>query len=184
MSHYLGSWGDLEDVERDYQVDLKDELAGGEMLIAWYGSGDYSGGSFVFYRKFDGTYWVDECHHCSCNGVEGGWSPCEVQPEELLEQAGDESWNSQYDADDDLRAALSEVLEDILCPDPRSREVLRILKNAEVQRAVNKSTTPEQRAGILQHAKDLLAEQYPDVTVRWVDTISGSSFLTVRPAVH
>jgi hypothetical protein len=184
VSLYLGSWSDLEDVERDYQKDLKEELRGGEMLIAWYGSGSYCGGSFVFFRKSDGTYWMDECHHCSCNGVEGSWGPTQVQLAELLERAHDDGWNGEYEAAEDLRAALSDVLEELLCPDERTKEVYRILKNADVQRCCTSAVTPPERCRILDHARDILAEQYPDVSLEWVTTVSGTAYLRVSRTVH
>lgn len=50
----------------------------GQILYAYYLYEDYSGYAYVLYRDEDGALWEVEGSHCSCNGLEGQWSPGEV----------------------------------------------------------------------------------------------------------
>ena len=69
---FLGNWSCVEDVVRDFKGG--NELKEAEVLLASYGNGSYCGRAFVLYRK-DGELFEVDGDHCSCNGLEGQWSP-------------------------------------------------------------------------------------------------------------
>src|SRR6266404_5169486 len=130
----------------------------------------------------------------------------EVKPEELVQDANDPSYESSYEGADDMRVALSEALEDILCPDPRSQEVRRILKNAGIQRVIHcpmvqeKSKNARGQAIVaqvpdhkargrlmdeeLRRAVELLDEHYPDIRLGWFESPGGSGYLTIKKEVQ
>jgi hypothetical protein len=81
---YLENFSSPKDITDNYGVD-ESELAGAEVLLAWYGYGSYCGDSFVLFRK-DGKLWEVNGSHCSCYGLEGQWSPEETSPEALLKR--------------------------------------------------------------------------------------------------
>ena len=54
-----------------------------EVLYACYEQEDYQGSAFVLYCE-NGKLYEVHGSHCSCNGLEGQWSPEEVTLEELL----------------------------------------------------------------------------------------------------
>lgn len=60
-------------------IDLKDE----EVLIASYGGRSYEGDAIVLFSR-DGKYYEAHGSHCSCNGLEGQWSPEETSMEALI----------------------------------------------------------------------------------------------------
>ena len=56
-----------------------------EIIVAWYGYGDYHGSAIVVYRdKRDGKLYEVNGWHCSCYQLEGQWKPEEVVVKELL----------------------------------------------------------------------------------------------------
>jgi hypothetical protein len=85
MKKYFNGFECVDDVKAsfadqdgDYKavlnsVDLKDE----EVLFASYGGGDYDGDAFVVFVR-DGKLYEVHGSHCSCNGLEGQWSPEET----------------------------------------------------------------------------------------------------------
>lgn len=95
---FFGSWSDLEGmiegwcnywwVNKDKgavdpeRAEIAKDLEGAEVLFAAYGGRGYEGSAFVLYRK-DGKLYEVNGSHCSCNGLEGQWSPEETNLESL-----------------------------------------------------------------------------------------------------
>jgi hypothetical protein len=87
MSKYFGNFNNAEDIRSAFSA--KDESAGDvelkedEVLLASYGGRSYEGAAIVIFVR-DGKYY--ECHgsHCSCNGLEGQWSPEETSMDALI----------------------------------------------------------------------------------------------------
>jgi hypothetical protein len=68
----------------------------GKILYARYDyEDDYSGYAVVLYLDPDGELWENEGSHCSCNGLEGQWSPGLVTAEYVLKR-GTETEPSGY----------------------------------------------------------------------------------------
>jgi len=78
---FIENFKNVQDVADSYAIPVED-LQGLNILIAWYGYGDYCGASFVLYEK-DGKLYEVNASHCSCNGLEGSWSPEETSWEAL-----------------------------------------------------------------------------------------------------
>lgn len=78
---YIANFKDIEDVIREYHAPA-DALTGANVLLAWYGYGDYDGSSFVLFEK-DGKLFEVNGSHCSCNGLEDQWEPEETSWEAL-----------------------------------------------------------------------------------------------------
>lgn len=74
---FLTNFADVEDIVREYGGSAAADLAGAEVLLAWYGYGSYCGSSFVLYEK-DGKLYEVNGSHCSCMGLEGQWEPEET----------------------------------------------------------------------------------------------------------
>ena len=81
MSVYIGLFDSVGDVISNYKAP-EDSLEGAIVYGAWYEYEDYSGNSFVLFEK-DGKLWEVNGSHCSCNGLEGQWSPEETTWEVL-----------------------------------------------------------------------------------------------------
>jgi hypothetical protein len=90
MSKYFGNFGSVEDVKScfsskddNYEPANDVELKEDEVLLASYGGRQYEGAAIVIFVR-GGKYY--ECHgsHCSCNGLEGQWSPEETTMDALI----------------------------------------------------------------------------------------------------
>lgn len=103
---YFGCWSCNEDVAHDFQVEVKDL---GNVLMAWYGQGDYEGGAFVLFEA-DGKLYEVHGSHCSCYGLEGQWDPEETNVEALTHVLNEGYQFSYYDDGDAARAALEQFL--------------------------------------------------------------------------
>ena len=69
------------------------------VVLYWdYTYEDYSGDAVVIYVQ-DGKFYMVDAGHCSCYGLEEGWSPEEVSPEMLrhlaVEGRGKQAWGAQ-----------------------------------------------------------------------------------------
>jgi len=85
---YFGSW-DGEGYERmksdfsDYSysthshVEIPDFPPPEAILLASYGGASYEGDALVLFER-DGKLYEVSGSHCSCNGLEDQWTPCEV----------------------------------------------------------------------------------------------------------
>lgn len=81
MKAYFDGFRDQEDVLE--QFNASDEYKNVNIVYAWYNYEDYSGSAFVLFKKGRKLYEVHESH-CSCNGLEEGWSPEETTVDQLL----------------------------------------------------------------------------------------------------
>lgn len=97
----------VDDIIANYDAP-KDALDGAEVLLAWYGYGDYDGASFVLYRK-DGKLWEVNGGHCSCYGLEGQWDPEETTVEALRKRPWSEYSTGEADARDALQSILGSL---------------------------------------------------------------------------
>lgn len=71
------NWGsDAPRVIEDFPTD-------DEILFASYAPGCYCGDATVVFQR-DGKFYMAEGSHCSCYGLEGQWSPSEIDPAQLL----------------------------------------------------------------------------------------------------
>jgi len=73
---YVENFTDREDIINNYHAP-DDALKGAKIYLAWYGYGNYDGQSLVIFEK-DGQLYEVNGSHCSCNGLEGQWSPEET----------------------------------------------------------------------------------------------------------
>lgn len=72
MTVYEGLFGSREDLEREFQVKLPEDV---EILYAIYEEPyDYSWDAYVVFKQGD-KYGFVSGGHCSCNGLEGQWEP-------------------------------------------------------------------------------------------------------------
>jgi hypothetical protein len=92
---YFNNWSNPEDIQKDFldcgDWDKGKRLEGfptdEEILFASYETGNYEGDALVLFMR-DGKVYQNEASHCSCYGLEDGWHPSEVLPEQLLKQRG------------------------------------------------------------------------------------------------
>lgn len=87
---YFGDWGSKDELLDAYSISAR-ELEGATMLFAWYSYANYSGSSFVLFEK-DGVPWIDTSGHCSCNGLEGSWSPQKLTWATLAKMIESDRW--------------------------------------------------------------------------------------------
>lgn len=87
---YFGSWDNHEDMKNSwsdheynsktqkYEYQVPQEFpTDDEILFASYGGASYEGDASVVFRR-DGKLFEAHGSHCSCNGLEGMWSPEET----------------------------------------------------------------------------------------------------------
>lgn len=106
MSAYLQEFKNKEDIEKEYEVKLPDDI---EILLAWYGYGSYCGDSFVLFRQNGKLYEVN-ASHCSCNGLEGQWEPEETSIAALEKR----NFYNEYDGYDEANQQLKKIIEEII----------------------------------------------------------------------
>ena len=78
----LSGWVSIKDIEDSF--DAPGALKGCQVLYADYETEDYEGSAQVVYIGPDGELYEATGSHCSCNGLEGQWSPGRVTIESLL----------------------------------------------------------------------------------------------------
>lgn len=79
---FLGLFKNVGDVVSAF--DIKDEdVSDLFILFAWYEYESYDGSAFVLFEQGGKLYEVNG-GHCSCNGLEGQWSPEETTAEAVL----------------------------------------------------------------------------------------------------
>ncbi len=98
---YLGKFTSWEDVVNSFSKDVPEP---DEVLFAKYTYEDYSGFASVLYPKGN-KYYLNECSHCSCYGLEGQWNPEEYETKEVLLAALTKA-SAWYTYKDEMLAAL------------------------------------------------------------------------------
>jgi hypothetical protein len=88
------------------------ELQDIEVLLASYGTANYSGDAFVLYRKGGKLYEVHGSH-CSCYGLEGQWGPEETTIESLRHRLSEGRLGSDDYSDNVFKDELAEVLDQL-----------------------------------------------------------------------
>jgi hypothetical protein len=78
---YLDGLESKQDIADQFEIDMS-ELEGCHILFAVYKNESYEGSALVIYSK-DGKLYEATGSHCSCNGLEGQWSPEETSIEAL-----------------------------------------------------------------------------------------------------
>ena len=78
---YSGNFSGKEDLASSFQIDPAD-LESCRILFAAYHNEDYEGYAMVIFSKEGKLYEVNGSH-CSCNGLEGQWSPEETSIDAL-----------------------------------------------------------------------------------------------------
>jgi hypothetical protein len=76
VSRFIQEFKTVEDIIQQFEAPA-DALKEAEILLAWYGYGDWCGSALVLYLK-DGKLFEVNASHCSCNGLEGQWEPQET----------------------------------------------------------------------------------------------------------
>jgi hypothetical protein len=79
---FSGLFESTADVIREFHAPI-DALDGSELLFAWYEYEDYSGDTFVLFRK-DGELYEVNGGHCSCYGLEDQWEPTRTTKDAIL----------------------------------------------------------------------------------------------------
>jgi hypothetical protein len=106
---YLGNWSDAAGMFKDFE-EKPQEI---EVIFAVYWYQDYEGSAFVLYRD-GGKLFTVQGGHCSCNGLEGQWSPVEVTRESLLlEIEKGNLGRDRYDDEGNFADKLLEVLKQL-----------------------------------------------------------------------
>lgn len=94
MLPYIENFRDENQVLKEFCVE-EDVLDNAEILLAWYGLGDYEGEALVIFKR-EGTLFEVNGSHCSCFGLEGQWEPEETSWGALAMRKFDRSlsgWN-------------------------------------------------------------------------------------------
>ncbi len=78
---YKGNFKNKKDVKLEFRCSDK-EIVDANILLAWYGYGDYDGSAFVLFERDDKLYEVNG-GHCSCYGLEDQWVPEETSVDAL-----------------------------------------------------------------------------------------------------
>ena len=112
---YLDNFKNKQDVleafsDRDSNSFI--DLSKCNILFAYYGYEDYSGLSFVLYEQ-DGKLYEVNGSHCSCNGLEGQWSPEEVTIEQLQHRLTEGSLGKNYSDEEIFSIPLSKVIHNL-----------------------------------------------------------------------
>lgn len=79
---FLHNFSNVHGVIKEFNL-KGDELTGATILLAAYGTDNYSGSAFVLFKKDNKLYEVNG-GHCSCYGLEDQWSPEETTKDSLL----------------------------------------------------------------------------------------------------
>lgn len=104
---YFGEFVDREDVINAFgEKDNQEFPTEDELLIASYETPDYEGYAFVLYTR-DGKLYEVNASHCSCFGLEDGWSPEETSWKALLMRRV--GYNYDQSVADEIRRLATEA---------------------------------------------------------------------------
>jgi hypothetical protein len=84
MDQYFDIFTCTEDIIRDFEAP-SDALVNATVIAAIYTQESYEGCAMVVFRK-EGKLYEVHGSHCSCNGLEGQWSPEETTMEALMDR--------------------------------------------------------------------------------------------------
>ncbi|MDE2101752.1 MAG: hypothetical protein KGL39_31185 [Patescibacteria group bacterium] len=105
MSAYLENFSDRKSIEDAYQCEIPAEA---EILLAWYGYGDYCGSSLVIFRRNGELYEVNG-GHCSCTGLEDQWEPEKTTTAALRTR----EFYDHYDGVNEAKRQLNELCDSL-----------------------------------------------------------------------
>ena len=105
---YIEVFNNNQDIIDKYQAPAN-ALDGANVLLAWYGYGDYCGSSLVIYEK-DGQLYEVNGGHCSCNGLEGQWEPEETSWQSLSMRNLKGEYGGSVEAHNELQRLVKEHL--------------------------------------------------------------------------
>lgn len=91
---------------------VKKDLEGATVYVAWYGTAPYEGSAFVLYEK-DGKLYEVHASHCSCYGLEDKWDPEETTWAALKLRFSQNDWtlpSESYDEGNIAKAELYKVI--------------------------------------------------------------------------
>lgn len=121
---YLNDWSNFNDMIGDFGLKPEDERVQGiEVLLASYGTENYTGDAFVLFRK-DGKLFEVNGSHCSCFGLseldysgtaETQWKPEETSVEALRVRLKSDSFGGEdgYGSGNRFRDELATVLDNL-----------------------------------------------------------------------
>ena len=104
---YFENFKTIADVHEQFSI-TSEQVQDAQILYAYYGSGSYCGAATVLFQR-DGTLYEVTASHCSCDGLEGEWTPAEVTWEQLAMRPD----HHAYFEDDEggrAQAALNELI--------------------------------------------------------------------------
>lgn len=102
---YFGLFYDAADVICQFEADEK-ALDNADVLFAAYEQECYEGSATVVFRR-DGKLYENHGGHCSCDGLEGQWSPEETTVEAFVMREPYRGLSS--DAEDAWKEMLNEL---------------------------------------------------------------------------
>lgn len=106
---YIEEFKSNEEIIEQYQI-AAETLDGANILLAWYGYGDYCGSSLVIYEKYGLLYEVN-ASHCSCSGLEGQWDPEETSWAALAMRKLDHIGSSGCEGGNIAQAELQKLID-------------------------------------------------------------------------
>jgi len=108
MGVYITEFSGPEDIAGQYRIPIE-ELSDCNIILAWYGYGDYCGSSLVVFEKNGELYEVNACH-CSSYGLEGQWTPEETSWNALATRDLSGSYDGSREAHNALQAEVKKHL--------------------------------------------------------------------------
>lgn len=100
----FGDFKDWDDIKRNFEGGVPN-IEDITLIFAWYDYANYEGSSLVIYYQ-NGAYWLNSAGHCSCNGLEGSWSPDKFETLESLKR----TLEGSYYVKDEHRSYIDQVL--------------------------------------------------------------------------
>ena len=147
---YFGSFPNAEGMLHSFEAH-KNSLEGYEVLFAAYGGRSYEGKAIVVYRKGDELYEVGGSH-CSCNGLEGQWTPALINREYLRKRPDLDSDEFEPDA----IKAFSELCKPLSEEDNKRLENQAILVANVVTLSPSDTSVDELEEALRGHRSEIL----------------------------
>lgn len=107
---FLQNFTCMQDLMDRFQIS-EDAVKDIDVLLAWYGYGDYCGKAFVLFKE-NGKLFEVHGSHCSCNGIEGQWSP-EETTKDALKHFLKEGTYGYYDGEELYKIELEKVIKNL-----------------------------------------------------------------------